>query len=777
MRKWLKRWTAFILAVSMLVLPGCGSRDNGPAGEDGQQDAPVSAAEKEEEESKEKTMGRYLEQEVTLPEDMTLDSYPKICMKLLDNGEVALLEQTAGLYTSADLGETWNRKEAPWLKEIGEAYILHMMIAPNGAVAVIYSGGESEDGEEGFHPKYLYADPDGNAKKLAYTEDEDYLHRFYFDKDSRLYGYALSGKVCEADLSEGSFKQVFETEGMTDYACATERYMVNITSRGIVFYDKEDEMVTDEDRVLQDFIMEHEGDGIGSNADAYSVVAAAGEQEDVLYFALSSGLYRHVIGGTALEQVVDGALSSMGDPMLMFQGMEALPDNEFMVLYTGGKLCRYVYDPDIPTVPDQQVDIYGLTENYAVRQAVSLFQKQHPEVYIRYEQGLSEAGGMTTEDAIKNLNTRIMSGSGPDLLVLDGLPLHSYIEKGVLADLGSLAKTFTGEDALFSNIVDGCKEDGKLWYLPVRFRLPMIMGDKDMLAKVTDLRTLADAVEALRKENPEGMLLGKEAEEDMLRTLAITCSAAWTDPKTGTINEEKLTEFLKQAKRIYDAEVSGVDEDTVIQAKESYERNKDESWARGYFSTISSGALYIGMGEQKLTVGVGYMMNSDFTMVTTVADMDENLDYGVWQGEVKDGFIPQGLIGICAGAEENELAAEFFRFLFGRELQDIDMSTGFPVNQASFEKLRENPRKDDENISLSVSSKDGPGFSLEVKWSNDEDFEKLKTMAGSASGLCMGDARIESTVCEVGARALKGSISVEDAVREILKKSAIYLAE
>lgn len=95
MRKWLKRWTAFILAVSMLVLPGCGSRDNGPAGEDGQQDAPVSAAEKEEEESKEKTMGRYLEQEVTLPEDMTLDSYPKICMKLLDNGEVALLEQTA----------------------------------------------------------------------------------------------------------------------------------------------------------------------------------------------------------------------------------------------------------------------------------------------------------------------------------------------------------------------------------------------------------------------------------------------------------------------------------------------------------------------------------------------------------------------------------------------------------------------------------------------------------------------------------------------------------
>lgn len=777
MGKWMKRWTALLLAGSMVFLQGCGGKNSGPAAEERQQDASASPAGKEEEEGKEKTMGRYLEQEVTLPEDMTQSSSPRICMKLLDNGEIALLEQTAGMYTSADLGETWNRKDTPWLKEIGEAYIAHMTIAPNGAAAVIYGGGASEDGEEGFHPKYLYADPDGNVKELSYPDEENYIHRFYFDKDSRLYGYALDGKVCEADLSEGGFQQVFETEGMTDYACDTDRYMVNITSRGIVLYDRENEMVADEDKILQDFIMENAGNEIGSYSDAYSVVAAKGEQEDVLYFAWSGGLYRHVIGGTALEQVVDGTLSSMGDPMMLFLGMEVLPDNEFLVLYTGGKLYRYVYDPNIPTVPDQQVEIYGLSENYAVRQAVSLFQKQHPEVYIRYEQGLDEASGMTSEDAVKNLNTRIMSGSGPDLLVLDSLPLHSYIEKGVLTELGSAVETFTGEDALFPNLVDGCKEDGKLWYLPVRFRLPMIMGDKDTVANVTDLTTLADAMEALRKENPEGMLLGKEAEEEMLRTLAINCSAAWTDPKTGTIEEEKLTEFLEQAKRIYNAEVMGVDGKTVTQKTEWYERSKDQSWARDYFSTVSSGALGIGMEEQKLSAGVGYMMDGDFTMVTTLADMDENLDYGVWQGQVKDGFIPQGLIGICAGAKENELAWEFFRFLFGRELQDIDMATGFPVNQASFEKLKENPRKDEENMSIGLSSEDGSEFSLEVKWVGEQDFEKLKAMVGSASGLCMGDTRIETTVCEVGARVLKGSIRVEEAVREILKKSTIYLAE
>lgn len=113
-------------------------------------------------------------------------------------------------------------------------------------------------------------------------------------------------------------------------------------------------------------------------------------------------------------------------------GMAVLPDNEFAILYTNGKLYRYTFDPDIPTIPEEQVSIYSLTENYAVRQAVSLFQKQHPEAYVRYEIGMNTENGMTSEDAIKNLNTRIMSGSGPDLLVLDGLPRRSYEEKECL---------------------------------------------------------------------------------------------------------------------------------------------------------------------------------------------------------------------------------------------------------------------------------------------------------------------------------------------------------
>ena len=85
-----------------------------------------------------------------------------------------------------------------------------------------------------------------------------------------------------------------------------------------------------------------------------------------------------------------------------------------------------MYDPEIAATPEEEIRIYSLYENYTIRQAVSLYQKSHPEVYVNYEVGISGEDGMTEEDAVRNLNTRLASGSGPDLLVLDGLPKSSY---------------------------------------------------------------------------------------------------------------------------------------------------------------------------------------------------------------------------------------------------------------------------------------------------------------------------------------------------------------
>ena len=100
-----------------------------------------------------------------------------------------------------------------------------------------------------------------------------------------------------------------------------------------------------------------------------------------------------------------------------------------------------------------------------------------------------------------------------------------------------------------------------------------------------------------------------------------------------------------------------------------------------------------------------------------------------------------------------------------------------------FDTFEENPRAGeiggDEELSgnLSVAGDEGDYFSLDVKWPDKEEFQKLKEIASSLSQISIGDGTIEQAVYEIGPDALNGNITPQEAVREIVKKSAIYLAE
>lgn len=772
-----KKIIPWLLVMGILALTGCSGQTENAVTDNGNSADPALA-------NTQKSMGRYIEKEITLPAEISqLSDYPNATLQVLEDGELALLEQIAGLYLSENAGETWEKEETPWLTALGEAYISHMAIAPNKAVALIYwdPSKETEDTGEGSCPKYLYIDADGTEYDVPYTDTRDYLHQFWFSRDSRLYGYSLNGKVYEIDPEEGTLKKCFEIEGFSDYVCFTETRMIIIGSDGVTIYNMEEDL-TEKDEVLQSFIIEKAGQDIGSNTGSHLVAASAGEEPEVLYVALKEGIYRHVMGGTAMEQVADGQINSLGDPQMYLQSFAALKNNEFAVLYDKARLFLYVYDESVPTVPEEQLSIYSLEEDYSIRQAISLFQKQNPEVYIRYEVGMTGEDGMTAEDAIKNLNTKIMSGNGPDLLVLDGLPEESYRQKGILADLTAIEEGMTGENSLFPNLVDAFREDGKLYSIPVRFRIPLIVGPEALLRNISDLNTLADAVEQLRQENPTGSLTGMITEEQVLYSLGISSQAAWLDEK-GEIDKETLADFLTQAKRIYQSEIAGYDE---AKLHEKIEMNENLSWTNTelvwerYDASASAKALSIAMNENKLGIGTIKGMNADFNMIGTLADQDEKFGYCLGQLQVEKGFLPATRLAIYAESMENELAVEFFRFVFSRELQDLELSTGFPMNQASFEALKENPRGEENQSGISVTAADGDGdnfFSLDIQWVSEERFEELKALVESLNTACISDSMIEKTVYEIGPGALNGNASIEDTVAEIVKKAAIYLAE
>lgn len=133
---------------------------------------------------------------------------------------------------------------------------------------------------------------------------------------------------------------------------------------------------------------------------------------------------------------------------------------------------------------------------------------------------------------------------------------ETYIKQGMLENLSDTLK----DAGLLSNIQDAyTREDGSIYEMPVKFGIPMIEGSKADVDQVTDLTSLADVTEAHKDEyGPSEETFYKFPfvyslySQPLLEKLADSSSAAWLKAD-GTLDEEKVKDFLEQAGRIYQA--------------------------------------------------------------------------------------------------------------------------------------------------------------------------------------------------------------------------------
>ena len=123
-----------------------------------------------------------------------------------------------------------------------------------------------------------------------------------------------------------------------------------------------------------------------------------------------------------------------------------------------GRILKYTYSPDTPAEPDTELTVYSLLDNSYIRQVAAVFQKKYPDIYLNLEVGMTGEDGMTTTDALKTLNTEIMAGNGPDVMILDVFG-GDQIEKGMLADISSILDKAEEEDGILDNIRESYREE------------------------------------------------------------------------------------------------------------------------------------------------------------------------------------------------------------------------------------------------------------------------------------------------------------------------------
>ncbi|MBD5457443.1 MAG: carbohydrate ABC transporter substrate-binding protein [Lachnospiraceae bacterium] len=728
-------------------------------------------------------MGRYVEEVTDLSE--RISGWRNRIFRMPD-GSLIISNGNKPFLVSRDNGETWEEERRAWLDKLEEkdSYIVDMAIGADSTIAIVI-GEMDENGEYG--QRLLIIKPDGTELPIETQSigNGRYPQTVGVTDTGRVF-VAMSGSDNLYEIKEdGSSELCLTLPGGGPNAMQFHDNLLIMDGSSydtLLLYDMEKEEYITDDETLKDFIKGYYYGGNKFNMDDGFEMYFFMSEDNVLYLAGDKGLHRHVLGGSAMEQVIDGSLCTLSNPSYRLEGMVMLDNNEFLALFGGARLVHFVYDPDIPTVPDNMVKVYSLKENTTIQQAVALYQAANPEVLVQYEVGIAEGSSITRDDALKSLNTKIMAGEGPDVLILDDMPLDSYIEKGLLLDMSTLIGSMNGDNALFGNIVDAMKTGDKLYAMPCEIWIPIIAGEEKYIAQMKDLEGIADGMEELRQDNPEKDLLMIASTKGIMRLFSMTCVPAWIT-ESGEIDKEAVGEFLEQTKRIYDAQLDGLPQaniDRYNRANENWMEEFGETRDNSKYLRTGAGAMFYVSQYTQINCGAldGFNAYAETCSINKVSGY-ENTVWSVMNGQSSNVFCTNTLLGINAASKHPEYAEDFIRACLGKENQ-AEIWTGLPVNQAAFEQIFVPDDRVDENGAFSwegMGTPEGEQASFVSYWPDDKQKEELRKCIEAADTPYIEDRMLESAVYEEGGQYLQGMRSLDETLRAIEKRIALYMAE
>ncbi|MEE0692136.1 MAG: ABC transporter substrate-binding protein [Lachnospiraceae bacterium] len=733
-------------------------------------------------EETEAARGRYLESDATVPEGV----FPRD-IERMEDGSLSLIGQMTGestsnyvVYNSTDGGASW--KEQYTIAYGDEtAYWSDVKLSPKGGGAAIVmeeSDSASAAQEDGmFEMKYTFVsfDASGSQQETEFAGDD--LHMLEFTQEGELTALTYSSGALLLNPETGeTLSEIAGTQANMLGICADEALLM--TDEEVQRYDIHTGEPKTRDEALNDALYAagdaQSGKAVYMQTTAYGYpILFAQDEEGRLYYCTGNGIFSHMMDGNVVEQVVDGTLVSLASPSVAMQAM-AVCGQTFYVLMTEdgmtGKLLKYEYDPDMASVPERELTVYSLTENESVRQAIVTFQKKYPDTYVNYMTGMSGADGVTAADALRTLNTDILAGNGPDVLLLDGMSVDTYASQGLLADLTEVVKEVEDKDGLIENIVDTYRKDEQLVAVPIRFGIEMAAG-------LTQQYPLDGTFESLEALAAQPGVLDPFDIANMAQLLYPVCAGSWVK-EDETIDQEKLAEYVNGIKRISDAyRAQASPED--LEKLTAYENGEYGQWedmaAYAEIDGLSAGTMELLGGMSKMRIGaLGGLIS--YAGILSVETEEGPATAELLSMQQENVFYPSGVLSILNTSDEQERAGEFVAHLLSGETQDGE-GYGFPVNRASFEKLLTEKQFEEGAFGATSSKTDGDMIELVYEWPTEEEMDALRKMVDSLT-TCADTERVKrETVTAEVRRCMSGEITADEAVNSIMQKLNLYLAE
>ena len=723
--------------------------------------------------------GRYREVEVELPAEVQEQSLVGFFRGKDDVLELYTVERDASGYVADAFrylyrDSTWEKDEAWAGKDLLEEHGLDMELVTYGADGRYYLGGTDED--YCFHLLKVNGDnPDNNGA-------EEILSELFLPEAGRDYGLIppkievlengnlLVYDYYEVYLCTPSGERLLtmskDFSGTTSDArgFGDKDAFTTVQGERLVRYDLNNGQLTDITGLEE---IEASNEGMKLFGDGNGGVYAAGE----------TGLAHLHKGGTLWEILIDGSLNHMGMRSLNLcgflagnkqdygkeQNYENAQDYYGVFTSTGGKgisVFHYVYDPDMLAVPPSALTVYSLNDISTVRQAASQFQSEHPEVKVELRTAV-EDGEEAGEEVIQSLNTELLSKKGADVLILDGLPAESYVEKGILMDISDLVGEMKEEGMISGNFTDGfTMADGAIYQVPSRIAVPLLLGEAEVVDAYASLQAMADYA----GEKP---LVAAENYENLLREIAcVQYPELFLEGKIRT--PEGLTEYLETVKTLGEANGSK----TMFTS----ESEMEEKWVSNYVAPNGVTGSAVNFDAGRCASGLECLDGlGDLCIPAQVKKQRP----GIVMKPVKNLYLPYGMAGINRSTQNAELAREFIRCLLSYEVQKEELYDGFPVNKKALEALTENETN---GYAISVSYRgwegsDGKDYELHAEWPEKAVREELANQMQKLTVPVLVDENVMKMIVEGSKDYLEDKESAGQAAEKIFRKLSVYLAE
>ena len=527
------------------------------------------------------------------------------------------------------------------------------------------------------------------------------------------------------------------------------------------------------------------GDSYQLPADVRTILPGTGEYD--LYYESDYTVYGWNAATGVSEKVLDWLECDIDDGSI--QNTAILSD---------GRICAISYDftgsaSSIQAVLLDRVDAASLPQkteltlacmnlDWDLRSRIVKFNRESSQYrivvkdYAEYSSADYSMAGDTviagqTSDGITKLNTEILSGNVPDLLISAGLPVQQYAAKGLLEDLWQYidADENIKRENLMTDVLNAAETDGRLYELPTSFTIVTAAG----LGKGVggyDSWTLDDLKDAMSKLKAGATVFSPyTTKSDMLTAILYMNADEFMDWQNKTCNftSQDFIDYLNFANTFPD----------------SYD------WSGDYVpdeTRMLSGEQLLTTDASLYSLGEVYLHN---------ALLGNDLCYVGFpspSGDLRSCFQFSTSFSIFSASEHKDAAWSFLRSLLSDSYQST-LYSALPISRTAFEAQAasemEQDYETDEN-GEQILDKDGKpipiakgGYSsdgssmIELYAMTQEQYDAVLELIHSTHRVLRYDENIQSIISAETASFFAGETTAEETAGRIQNRVRLYIAE